>query len=355
MKFARLAVFALLFTALLPAQVINISPVDPQGPCSVGFWVNQNGGALWVCNNTVWNKAGTPINSSLLTPLNTAATGTGAVVLGTSPTITSATLTSPTASGATLSGTTALATATFSAAPTASTAAGVGLGTAALPWSNLILGTAATNVATITPATMAAARAITLPDPGGAATMAFTNPTTQQALSNTTIAQATTTVPYTQYTTPQPMNGTSGLTSTTDANGTEFWTQIYVPTTITATGACAMVGAGTPTDKWIGVVWNQSGTVVANSATAGTTFSGSAANWQCQAFSPGTVTLNGPQLYFIGLQGNGATAGQFYTYATGFGQTGFITNSVAGSFGTVANITPGTTFNGGKGPVMSLY
>lgn len=71
----------------------------------------------------------------------------------------------------------------FTAAPTPSTAAGVGLGTAALPWANLIMGTAATNVATITPASMSAARAITLADPGGAATIAYTNSTTAQPMS----------------------------------------------------------------------------------------------------------------------------------------------------------------------------
>ena len=45
------------------------------------------------------------------------------------------------------------------------------------------IGLIATNTATITPATMGAARAITLADPGGAATIAYTNPTTAQTWS----------------------------------------------------------------------------------------------------------------------------------------------------------------------------
>jgi hypothetical protein len=66
---------------------------------------------------------------------------------------------------------------------TPSTAAGVGLGTAALPFSNLIVGTAATNVFTVTPASATAARAITLADPGGAATLMYTNATASQTVS----------------------------------------------------------------------------------------------------------------------------------------------------------------------------
>lgn len=61
----------------------------------------------------------------------------------------------------------------FTSAPTPNAAAGVGIGTAALPFGSLKLGTAATNVFTITPAALSAARAITLPDPGAAANLAF--------------------------------------------------------------------------------------------------------------------------------------------------------------------------------------
>ncbi len=66
-----------------------------------------------------------------------------------------------------------------------SAAAGTGLGTATKPWGNIVLGTAATNAATITPATMSAARAITLADPGGADTLAYLAAT--QTLSNKTL------------------------------------------------------------------------------------------------------------------------------------------------------------------------
>lgn len=76
----------------------------------------------------------------------------------------------------------------FTSAPTPNAAAGVGIGTAALPFSNLILGTAATNVYTITPAAAGAARILTIPDPGAAASfsyMAMQDCTTTAACANT--------------------------------------------------------------------------------------------------------------------------------------------------------------------------
>lgn len=63
---------------------------------------------------------------------------------------------------------------------TPSTAAGVGLGTSGLPFSNLILGTAATNAFTFTPAATAAARTVTIPDPGASPNLTLTPGLTAQ-------------------------------------------------------------------------------------------------------------------------------------------------------------------------------
>jgi hypothetical protein len=57
------------------------------------------------------------------------------------------------------------------------------------------LGTAATNNFVITPAATAAARVITIADPGGAATIAYANPTTAQTITNTTLTTPTLTTP----------------------------------------------------------------------------------------------------------------------------------------------------------------
>lgn len=55
-------------------------------------------------------------------------------------------------------------------------ATGTDIGSALLPWRNLYLGTAATNNFVITPGATAAARVISIVDPLGAATLAYTNP-----------------------------------------------------------------------------------------------------------------------------------------------------------------------------------
>lgn len=67
-----------------------------------------------------------------------------------------------------------------------SAAGTVPMGGALLPWQKLYIGTAATNNFVLTPATTSAARVITMADPGGAATLAYTNSTSAQTITSTT-------------------------------------------------------------------------------------------------------------------------------------------------------------------------
>ena len=60
------------------------------------------------------------------------------------------------------------------------------IGSAAAPWLKAYLGTAATNNFVLTPASTSAARIITMADPGGAATLAYTNSTSAQTITTTT-------------------------------------------------------------------------------------------------------------------------------------------------------------------------
>ena len=64
------------------------------------------------------------------------------------------------------------------------------VGAAAKPFFKFYLGTADTNNFVFTPASTAAQRVITITDPGGAATMAWLNPTTVQTLSGTVVNAA---------------------------------------------------------------------------------------------------------------------------------------------------------------------
>lgn len=167
------------------------------------------------------------------------------------------------------------------------------------------------------------------------------------------IMPVTPTQPFTTFQTPPAPPPTTLLTSTTDANGTIWWTPVAIPYTSTLTGACVMLGAGSLTDSVILALYNQAGAVVAQTAGAGTALSGSAGNMQCIAFT-GTVTVTGPNIYALAVQGNGTTAGQFYTYAAGsIPKVGC--NNQTGVFNTLANITWTSTFNAGKCPVMTTY
>jgi hypothetical protein len=238
---------------------------------------------------------------------------------------------------------------------TSLTAGTYNLGSAALPWALAYLGTAATNNFVLTPAATAAARVITLADPGGAATLAYSNPTTVQALTNTNVAQ-TSAVSYNSFTTFPTTIGMT-YTDTTDVAGRQWFSSIFIPASTTLTGACLKLGTVPATDLWIAALWNSAGTTVATSALAGVAFgaTGAAEFYQCQAFTA-PVAVTGPARYFVGIQGNGNTANEFYTYSANSAPTGYATGITApGVFGTITAIVPTSAFTAGQGPIMSVY
>jgi len=158
--------------------------------------------------------------------------------------------------------------------------------------------------------------------------------------------------PYTQWTTFSTPNEPA-FNNATDVNGQIWFSQLLVGANSTLTGACWTNGSGTLADKVIVILWDKAGNVLANSATAGVTQSGTS-QLQCAAFTA-TVNVVGPQTYFIGIQGNGTTAGSFALYPAGGAPTKYGTGTQSGTFGTVAAITPTTTFTANKGPIMSTY
>jgi hypothetical protein len=165
------------------------------------------------------------------------------------------------------------------------------------------------------------------------------------------LAAVSSTVPYTFFSTFPPF---VAPTSVTDAIQ-EWYSQLFIPANATLTGACFLTGSSPATDKAIVILWNASGTIVANSALTGTTIAGSSI-FQCLPFTS-TYAALGPQTYYVGLQGNSTHATEISTYpataAPGTYGTGV---QAAGVFGTLANISsPSTTFNAGQGPVMSVY
>lgn len=145
------------------------------------------------------------------------------------------------------------------------------------------------------------------------------------------------------------LNASSGTNKTLVA-GTIYWAQVFIPINCTLTGIIFTTGATGGTDSWVGALYNASGTLVANSALAGTV--APSANTKKRFPFTSTYSAIGPATYYIALQSNGTTA-----TALMFGNVteGFVTGSVAGSFGTLPAITPGTDFNSTVGAFASTY
>jgi hypothetical protein len=140
-------------------------------------------------------------------------------------------------------------------------------------------------------------------------------------------------------------------TNTADVNGQVWITSLTLPTDTTLTGIACLQGGTATTDKTIDSLYNSAGTLVANSALAGTTLSG-ASTFQKQAFvTPYTAAAG---IYYIGVQGNGTAAGAIATVAASTYLT-VATTVVAGTFGTLPAITPPTTFTAGNGPICYVY
>lgn len=151
----------------------------------------------------------------------------------------------------------------------------------------------------------------------------------------------------------QPIAATSG-TDTACSNGTVYTGSVFVPANVTVTGIQYLVGSVGGTDSVVVALYNKTGTLVANSATAGATV-GTAAQIQQVAFDPGTYAAVGPAWYHIGLCFNGTTAKFRTVPAHCNAGNGVVGNGVAQTFGTPATITAPTTFTADKVPVASLY
>ncbi len=166
------------------------------------------------------------------------------------------------------------------------------------------------------------------------------------------VIQSTVSMPYTAFTTLANPNSLIAAGSVTDTIA-EYWSQLFIPTNATLTGACLLNGATVTTDKHIYFLANAAGTIVANTSLTSVADSG-ASRYQCQAFTA-TVAVVGPQTYFIGTQPNGTTD-NFLAYATGGAPTNYGTGlTTAGTFGTLVNITPTVTFTTAQGPLMMVY
>jgi hypothetical protein len=150
-----------------------------------------------------------------------------------------------------------------------------------------------------------------------------------------------------------PYGGLNGGTNTTPVSGTVWVTSFRINRLLlprTLTGVTYRIGTVGGTDKVIAAIYDLLGNVVANSDLAGVTV-GTAATAQSVPFTaPYRAEADA---YFVSLSFNGTTA-RFQTVPTG-NTSGLLATSATGTFGTLAAITPPTTFTADKAPVLTVY
>lgn len=140
------------------------------------------------------------------------------------------------------------------------------------------------------------------------------------------------------FATWQPIAATSG-TDVACTNGTLYYGSIFLPGNVTINNVNYLIGSVGGTDKVIVTVHNLAGTLLANSALAGTTV-GTAANTQSVALTT-PYQFVGPGHILIGLTFNGTTAK--FRAVPAFCSAGLLGGSATQTFGTAATITPNAT------------
>jgi hypothetical protein len=146
-----------------------------------------------------------------------------------------------------------------------------------------------------------------------------------------------------------PATATTG-TSATPTASTLYYGSVFLPMNATLTGIQYLIG--TTGNSVVVSLYSSSGSLLANSTTAGTAV-GAGSTAQTVAFT-GTYAAVGPAYYFIGINFNGNTA-RYRAIPTYCNMNGVIGGSVAQTFGTPAGITPVTAFTGDVVPVATLY
>ena len=178
--------------------------------------------------------------------------------------------------------------------------------------------------------------------------------TGNQALAQQ-LGQTTPTLPQGPSILPNMPLGTAALTaagaSSVHVAGTMNISEIYVPYWNTWKGLAVLNGTIVGTDNMLVALYGSNGTLLANSAVAGTLSAGASTFQNRDFLTPVTLA---PGRYFCAVQSNGTTAtSNKFVAANG---VNVLTTSVAGTFGTVpATITVPTTFTTAVGCVCQLY
>ncbi len=140
-------------------------------------------------------------------------------------------------------------------------------------------------------------------------------------------------------------------TNTADISGQLWITGIWVPANKTISKILVLAGGTATTDNILAAIFDYNGKFLQSSALAGALLSGANTFQSLSLLS--SVTLSGPAMYYVAVQGNGATAGAIETLSALYNTVP--TTVVSGVFGTVpSSITLPTTFTAANGPVIQL-
>lgn len=150
---------------------------------------------------------------------------------------------------------------------------------------------------------------------------------------------------------------TGGVTATQASDGNNstpvvtetYIAECFIPCMMDVTGIAIFNGSAVGTDKLIVFLCDADGNVVANSDLAGTTAVGTDAFQLIPFTAP--YQAEGPATHYVALQVNGTTY-RFNSHILGSFGASKKTSTV---FGTLASITPPTTFTTAVGPIASLY
>lgn len=136
-------------------------------------------------------------------------------------------------------------------------------------------------------------------------------------------------------------------TNTTPVAGTVYVSTITVPLDITLSAIGCMNGGTAATDKLLYSLYDAtSGVLLANTALAGTTATGTDAFQELALVTNYTMRAG---RYYVGWQTNGTTT-RFRTVAAAT-YINIASGSATGTFGTLPTIVPPTTFTADKAPI----
>jgi hypothetical protein len=151
-------------------------------------------------------------------------------------------------------------------------------------------------------------------------------------------------------------------TSTADTADKSMRATVYVPQTTVFTGIKFLAGATATTDNMSVALFDSAGKRIVTGAAASIILAG-ASTFQTHAFALNrngvtaqtTTIVVGPAKYWIGLTGNGATAGAYNLIAASTFNSVQTDSATAQTFGTWPDFTPVATFTATVGPIACLY